>query len=129
MALTRSKSKIFIIEGKSITLDTSKKYYDFFIDDSGKCLVRINFEGLLSEWEKNGDPDKSFYKQISFLTRWVTEAPRKRGYREMCMEGFHVLSSDEFFDYEGGDQVIDALENTGQLCLYIISTLDSNDSG
>lgn len=112
------------IAGKSVQFDESKTYMDFFIQDGRQRLVETNF-GKMLELLQSGkmSVDNKFKDYLVLISRWTKEAPRKRLYRKMRSEGFNVVSSEQFFDGEGGDKVIDGLENTGKLADYLLKQL------
>lgn len=116
--------KYFSIRGKSIILEEDKKYLDFYLEETKQIISEIDFDALLGSIEK-GDTecDEKFRRFLSHLQRWVVEAPRKRGYRQMRKDGFTVLSDEQFFDEEGGEEIIDNLENTGKLAKYLLKEL------
>ena len=87
-------------------------------------LERIDFSGLLGSLQKGRLPvDQDLREFLTYLGRWETEAPRKRLYRKMMRDGYTVLSSEEFFPEDGGDRIIDQLENTGVLAKRLLRQL------
>jgi hypothetical protein len=106
------------INGKKIQLDETKEYFDFYIEQDLPVIAKIQFAELLKSIE-SGDfkIDSDFEEYLMYLLRWVVEAPRKRGYRNMRREGEY------FFETDGGDVIIDNLENTGKFVEYLLKEL------
>jgi len=77
---------------------------------------------LLSIEDGSTTFDNNLKQYMNYLVRWVKDAPRKRGYRQLRIDGMQVLSGEYFFDNEGGDVIIDELENTGKFAEYFIKT-------
>lgn len=104
-----------------IEFDETKKYYDFYLVQGQPKLVEIGFEGFLEKLV-NGQiaVDNSLKKHMTSLSRWTVEAPRKRNLRKMRMDGIMVLTSDVLFEEEGGEEVIQNLENTGTFAKYFL---------
>lgn len=114
--------KTFTINGKNIEFDDSKTYLDFYIENGKQMLVSIDFAGILTEAVSH-PIDSDFTDYMRYLERWVVDAPRKKGYRQMRKDGFVVLSAEQFFDGDDGIEVIDNLENTGRMAELIIQQL------
>lgn len=113
--------KEFIIDGKTIQFDDQKEYYDHFREGTAV----IDFGSMLTNLER-GELDISGLKEwLLPQTRWITEAHRKRFYRTLTMNNPHVvvMSGENFFVEEGGDEIIDNLENTGKFTRYLLRTL------
>ena len=111
--------KIYQIADKPFEFDDSLEYCDFYlVEDRKPNLVGVNWDAFLFglvegsfQWD---DASIQFVKELS---RWVHEAPRKRFYRNMILEGMQVICTEYFFEQEGGDKVIDGLENTGKVAV------------
>ena len=58
--------------------------------------------------------DNNFEERMIYLQRWVKEAPRRRIGRTGILSGQIALSNDNFFTFDGGDKIIDRLENVGK---------------
>jgi hypothetical protein len=106
------------IQDKEVEIDNSKIYMDYHKD---KGLSIINFDGLLSSISSGEITIDKFDEFLYPMTRWITESPRKRFYRNIQLEhnNFHVLSGENFFLEDGGDKIIDNLENTGKMSVYL----------
>ncbi len=114
----------FIIANKTIEFDDSKTYFDFFLESGKQKLVKIDFAALLRELaQERMTVDEQLTNYLRYLERWVIDAPRKLGYRKMRKDGFHVLTEEQFFDGDGGEEIIYNLENTGKLAEEIICRL------
>jgi hypothetical protein len=114
----------YTINQKTIEFDSTKEYYDFFIKDGKQELVGLNLESLLEKISSGKMPvDNKLEQYMTYLQRWTYEAPRKRQYREMKQKGITVLSFEQFFDSEGGDKIIDNLENTGKFADYFLKQI------
>lgn len=110
--------KTYQLLDRSFEYDDSLEYFDFYLTDRKPNLVAVNWDVLLSRladgtilWD---DATVQFVRELS---RWVHEAPRKRFYRNMILEGMQVVCTEYFFEQEGGDKVIDNLENTGKVAV------------
>jgi hypothetical protein len=110
--------KTYQLLDRSFEYDDSLEYFDFYLTDRKPNLATVNWDVLLSRladgtilWD---DATVQFVRELS---RWVHEAPRKRFYRNMILEGMQVICTEYFFEQEGGDKVIDNLENTGKLAV------------
>jgi len=109
------------IAQREIEFDPTKEYLDFFIEKGKQQLVELNLEFLLTTIESGKiSIDNNLKEYMTYLQRWTTDAPRKRQYRQMRKEGFTILSSEQFFDADGGDKIIDNLENTGKFADYFL---------
>ena|SRR3989344_4580151 len=112
----------FLIEGKRIELDTSKTYLDFYWHgiQEGQ-LVQIDLERMVGAIQSGELPvDNCLREHMQYLRRWEKDAPRKRGLREMRRGGMSVLTTDDLFEEEGGEKIIDDLENTGVFAAYFL---------
>lgn len=108
----------FNIDGKTIEIDETKDYFN--CDSRPGGYYKINFVDLLSQLESGELEMKGLDIWLYLYTRWVNEAPRKRFYRKLILEtNTTVLSGEKFFLGEGGDKIIDGLENTGKLAVYL----------
>jgi hypothetical protein len=105
----------FTIQGKTIDVDETKEYFDYFTQG----LVKTDFIGLLKDIEDGKITIEGLDKFLYLRTRWVKEAPRRRFYRDMARAGAMMMSSDNFFTEDGGDKIIDSLELTGKLAVYL----------
>lgn len=110
--------KTYQLLDRSFEYDDSLEYFDFYLTDRKPNLATVNWDVLLSRladgtilWD---DATVQFVRELS---RWVHEAPRKRFYRNMILEGMQVVCTEYFFEQEGGDKVIDNLENTGKVAV------------
>lgn len=104
----------FEINGKPVFLDTGKEFMDFYFQGGKGNLVPLNLEGMLKSIQSGATPvDENLKEYMTYLKRWVTDAPRKRVLRQMRLEGFRVITSDALFEASGGDKIIDSLEYTG----------------
>jgi hypothetical protein len=113
--------KLYKIGKKEIEFDPAKEYLDFYIEKGKQQLVSINLEALLTSVESGTTPiDDNLQQYMLYLQRWVTDAPRKKQYRQMRKDGFTVISGEQFFDEEGGDKIINDLENTGKFAEYFL---------
>ncbi|HII71229.1 TPA: hypothetical protein HA265_00560 [Candidatus Woesearchaeota archaeon] len=116
--------KKFSIDGKTVEIDDQKTYLDFYIRDGEPALVSIDLVGMLMGMEEGNVPvDDGLREYMEYLERWATDAPRKRFYRGLRAEGVTVLSGEYFFDGEGGEKIIDNLENTGRFAEYFLQEL------
>lgn len=112
------------IGNKEIEFDSKKEYLDFYIENNKQRLIKIDLGSLLMSIESGKIPlDKRLQDYMTYLQRWTTDAPRKKQYRQMRKEGFKVLSNEQFFDEEGGDKIIDNLENTGKFADYFLKQI------
>lgn len=115
------------IGGKKIELDTDKMYMDFFWEDNQPTLINLNLEGLLEDVQSGELPlDAYLIKQMEYFKRWILDAPRKRALREFRRKGIPVITTDALFEQDGGDKIIDNLENTGLFAAYFLSELYGN---
>lgn len=113
--------KEYQIKDKTIKFDEKKNYLDFYIANGKPTLVSVDLEAMLKEMESGQiQVDENLKGFMEYLQRWKTEAPRKRFYRNLRKEGVAVLSSEVFFDDEGGHKIIDKLENTGKFADYFL---------
>ncbi len=112
------------ISGKLIDFDETKTYLDFFIDENQPQLVSIDFQRMLTALQSRQIiADDEFKDYMDYLKRWTTDAPRKRFYRKLRKDGVTTLSGEYFFDEDGGEQIIDNLENTGKFADYLCKQL------
>lgn len=83
-------------------------------------LVEVPFAQVL-EALAHGIGIGVFENDLVLLDRWVGEAPRKRFYRELKLDGVTVVSGEYWFeDRADGAEIIDSLENSGQLARRIL---------
>ena len=111
----------YVIDDKKIELDTSKTYLDFYRENGQGQLVQINLEDMFGAIQSGELPvDDGLREHMQYLRRWETDAPRKRGLREMRRSGMHVMTTDALFEQDGGEEIIDNLENTGVFAAYFL---------
>jgi hypothetical protein len=117
------------INGKEIELDTNKTYFDFYLEGEGHgCLVQVNLEGMLESLESNKMPvDDHLKDYMDYLQRWKTDAPRKRTLREMRKSGITVIITNNLFEEDGGEEIINNLENTGAFADYFLREVYGGD--
>lgn len=114
--------KTFTINGKTVELDETLEYADFWVEGNKPVGVYLDWGALLEPLESGKIKwDCATVDHFRMLSRWVREAPRKRHYRKMKLEGFTVLSTEYFFEQEGGDKFIDALERSGQMAAKVLA--------
>lgn len=109
-----------------VSLDPSKTYLDFYLEDGQPKLVQIDFGKFLKSIEDGtvNTSEVTFVNYMRYLERWTHDAPRKRFYRKARKEGLMVvLSGEYFFEEDGGEEIIDNLENTGKLAEQIIAAM------
>ncbi len=111
----------YVVDGKTIELDNSKTYLDFFRQDRKGQLVEIDLELMLTAIQ-SGElaVDDSLKEHMKYLKRWEIDAPRKRNLREMRRSGVTVATTDALFEQDGGEEIIDNLENTGVFAAYFL---------
>jgi len=115
--------KSYTIKGKTVQLDENQRYLDYTSDGG---LSVVYFPRLLEALENGSlsiDTPGKFEDWLKPRTRWVNEAPRKRFYRKLMVEskGLVVIGGGEnyFADDPDGDKIIDDLEATGKLAVYL----------
>ncbi len=109
------------IKKRIIELDETKTYMDFYRVNGAGRLFTIDLERMLSAIQSNQVPLNNYLKDhFTSLQRWETEAPRKRALREGRKRGFIIGTTDELFDEEGGEKIIDNLQNTGIFASYFL---------
>ena len=113
--------RTFTINGRTIELDESLPHSDFWIQEGQPRAADINWESLL-ECLESGELkwNCETIDHFRLLSRWVNEAPRKRRFRELKRSGIPVISPEYFFEADGGDEFIDALERTGQMAAKVL---------
>src|ERR1035437_4236608 len=99
--------KKFKINEKEIEL-SDKTFFHFYLKGTDGMLVTINFDTMLTSVQSGKTPvDKMFEEYLHYLSRWVTDAPRKRFNRKCRLDGMIVLTTDELFDTQpDGEQII-----------------------
>jgi hypothetical protein len=116
------------IKGIEIEYDEEIEFYDYLSD---KGLITIDFKEKLSILDKSkGNKHKNnFKKELIRLTRWISEAPRKRSIREISKVKFiTVATTENLFKGEKGGKIIDNLEKTGKFAQYLLRKLyNSNE--
>ena len=116
--------KEYLVFGEKIQFDPTKKYLDYYLSHGRGCLNVINLEGLLDSLQSGTIPvDEDLRHYMEYLKRWEVDAPRKRMCRALRASGALVLSTDNYFEEEGGDQIIDGLENTGRFAAYFYQAI------
>jgi hypothetical protein len=116
--------KSYTIDGTRVEIDETKTYYDCTTTSLGK----IDFPRLLGVLEAGTVSIDGLSDWLYLLTRWVNEAPRKRFYRGLAKKGAIMMGSENFFvDDENGDEIIDGLENTGKVAVYLRKVLFNVD--
>ena len=109
------------INGQKIELDTNKVYLDFYWQGREANLIQINLEEVLGAIQSGEIPfDDNLKGYMQYLQRWETDAPRKRSLREMSRRGIMVGTADALFEQDGGEEIIDNLENTGVFAAYFL---------
>ena len=68
-------------------------------------------------------PDEKLRKYFADLERRVVAAPQKRFNRNLRKSGYTVLTTDELFERDKGDEIIDALENTWKIAQELLAIL------
>ncbi len=107
------------IAGKQVEFDGSMPYMDFSRRD-GK-VYSINIGQLLDQLQSGQlAVDNGLKGFMVYLQTWKTEAPRKRCLREMRAEGYAVLTAEQLFDGDGGEEILVGLENTGEFADYFL---------
>jgi len=106
--------KTFQIDGKPFEYNEELEYLDFYLTDRQPNLVQVNWPVLLERLQDGSLAwDEATQTFVYEMSRWVNEAPRKRFYRNMILEGMQVICTEYFFEQDGGDKIIDGLENCG----------------
>ena len=109
------------IGNKKIELDTSKTYLDFYWENGQGQIVQVKLDGLLGAIQSGEIPvDDDLKKHMQYLRRWETDAPRKRVLRDARRQGMNIMPSDALFEQDGGEEIIDNLENTGVFAAYFL---------
>lgn len=120
----------FNLNGQVIEIDENLPYAEFFVNDGKPNFHQFDLIRLLKEMESGDVEFDKAKKELKLLSRWVTEAPRKRTYRNMKLEGMTVVSSEYFFDEEEkGEEMIDMLENSGHAAVKILAAYDEEPMG
>ena len=117
--------RTFTINNTDFEYDESKLYLDFFVNQGGPNMVTIDWGMLLQKIEdgKIQLPDLEY--DLTMWDRWIYDVPRKRQYRQMVKEGFHVLSGEYWFENVPDEEVekcFQGLTNTGELARRFIET-------
>jgi hypothetical protein len=128
--------KTFTIGGKTFEFDDSKTYRDYTVERTPAGLVgrleTVALGRMFADLESGRLPfGPPFLLHLHLLSRWKTDAPRKRTYRNVILGQRRgdpeftklprVLSDEQFFLDEGGDKIIDDLESTGQVATQFLS--------
>ena len=118
--------KEYLINNKKVSFDETKTYLDFHISRKGQNLVELDLEQMLSHISKGSiKVDDNLKSYFSYLERWTRDAPRKKFYRNLRKEGFCILSTEQFFDLDEGEEIINSLENTGVFAQYFLKEVYS----
>lgn len=113
--------KTFRVAMNDVQFDDSKKYFDFYKVEGEPVLVEIDLVGMLEKIVAREIPvDTELKSHMQYLSRWTTEAPRKRASRMMRRVGMIVVTTDVLFEEDGGEAIIDNLENTGNFAEYFL---------
>lgn len=114
--LVGARMKTFNINSRQVEFDETLEYADFWVEGPKPCLAAVNWNAILVGLQSGEYTWTQLGEHIKQLSRWVHEAPRKRHYRQMKLDGFSVLSGEFFFEnWDKGAEFINALENTGKL--------------
>jgi hypothetical protein len=106
--------KTFQINGKPFEFNEELQCLDFFLTDRKPNLVEVKWALLLEKLQDGSFQwDEATQTFVHDMSRWVHEAPRKRFYRNMKRDGMVVICTEYFFEEDGGDKIIDGLENCG----------------
>lgn len=108
-----------------VEFDDTLRYADFYVNTEGGQRVpealEINMQGMLEVLQKAEIPWNELKDTFRLLSRWVHEAPRKRGYRDLALSGIKNLSNEFFFeDWDEGGDFIDRLENSGRIAVEVL---------
>jgi hypothetical protein len=113
--------RAFKLNGKLVTVDDTLKYADFYLEDGQPTMGEVDWLSMLSDLESGKICwDEDVADTIRMISRWIHQAPRKRFYRNLKREGVMVLSTEYFFEEEGGDKFIDAFENSGHVAAAVL---------
>lgn len=114
--------RTYVIKGKTIQIDEKQRYCNC----DSEAVYTINFPRLLEGLENGSlsiDTPGKFEDFLKPLTRWINDAPRKRFYRKLMIEskGLVAIGGGEnyFVNDPDGDKIIDDLEATGKLAVYL----------
>lgn len=124
---TTMSEKKYIVKGKEIEIDTCKNYYDFYILNEEKQLLTLDFEKVVNTINiRDKISVDCIIKELELLTRWITDAPRKRYYRNLRKDGGNVLSTEEFFSSvsdEKAEEMFTGFENSGKMAKLLLEIL------
>lgn len=115
--------RTFKIKEKYVEVDDTKEYLDFYIDNGKPQLVSLDIVKLLTLVESKQISLFDIKAELDHLKRRVIEAPRKMFYRGLIKEWVTVLSGEYFFEWEGGEEIIQKLENTWKIAQQLLETL------
>jgi hypothetical protein len=115
--------KEFVIAGEVVKIDETKEYLDFYKEEGVSNLVSLDLVKLLDALASGEVALSDIKDQLDHLQRWVTEAPRKKMKRDMRKIGIVVLTTDELFEADGGEEIIEKLENTGKIAQQLLEIL------
>ncbi|MBP7061468.1 hypothetical protein KA037_00130 [Patescibacteria group bacterium] len=104
--------RTFNIGEKIVEIDDTKEYLDFYREEGEPKLVSLDIVKLLMSLESQEMSTSDIKAELDHLKRRVIEAPRKKWKRDMRKEGFTVITTDELFEADGGEEIIQKLENT-----------------
>jgi len=116
----------FQINGQTIEFDETLSYADFWVDGSSYVFAWIQWDKILTALSEGREWDAGIRRFVKLLSRWVHEAPRKRVYRGLKMSGVTVVSSEFFFEQQGGDEMINSLESTGKFAVRLLEVYDES---
>ena len=117
----------FKIGEKNIQIDETKEYLDFYREEWIPKLVSLDIVKLLTALGTGEAAFSNVKSELELLKRWVIEAPRKKWKRDMRKSGITVITSDELFEEDGGEEIIQKLENTWKIAEYLLQTLSATN--
>jgi hypothetical protein len=126
--------KTVILNRLPFDYDETLPYADFTVKD-GKPDFNIicgvfAVEALADLERRRGPPwNHGFCEFFKLASRWVHEAPRKRGLRGLILHGMKIMSTECFFVEDGGEKIIDALENWGKLAVRVLQRFGETGVG
>ena len=120
-------TRSFKIGEKNIQIDETKEYLDFYREEWIPKLVSLDIVKLLTALGTGEAAFSNVKSELELLKRWVIEAPRKKWKRDMRKSGITVITSDELFEEDGGEEIIQKLENTWKIAEYLLQTLSATN--
>jgi hypothetical protein len=115
--------RTFNIGEKIVEIDDTKEYLDFYREEGEPKLVSLDIVKLLMSLESQEMSTSDIKAELDHLKRRVIEAPRKKWKRDMRKEGFTVITTDELFEADGGEEIIQKLENTWKIAQQLLEVL------